>query len=321
MNGPAMALHIRDDDFWDRVPAEYLRTLVEQGRENGLPTSIFSLGDPHRLDTPGVVVIKAGDGHTFPRHCHDCERFEVVLEGAFTDASGRRYQAGDVMLAHHMDMYGPHIASSDGYVVLELFGSMLGTYELYWDTTRGPRQTNKIAEPSVSGVAPPPSAQVERGASFQSIHDDAFWNHVPAPYLQPLVDACRPFPGMDYRMFALGDPCDPETPAVVIFRGPPGFVLPRHSHDCHRFEVVLEGSLTDEHGATRSSGSIMTAEPNQMYGPSVAGGDGYVSAEIFSRLIGTYDITWDTDRGPWRHNLLHAAPPDGPDAPTTSIDR
>ena len=255
------------------MPAEFLRTLVEQGRDNGLPTSIFSLGDPHRLETPGIVCIKAGDGHHFPRHCHDCERFEVVLDGGFTDGTGHHYRAGDVMIAHHMDMYGPHIADPGGYVVLEYFGSVLGTYELFWDTKRGPFKANKIEEEH--GVRPSTcrcraSARrrrrhVERGASFQSIHDPAFWNHVPAPYLQPLVDACLPYEGMAYRMFALGDPNDPETPAVTIFKAPPGYVLPRHSHDCHRFEVVLDGSLTDEHGDVLTAGSIATAVP----GPDV----------------------------------------------------
>jgi len=321
---------IHDAAFWDQVPAEFLRTLVEQGRDNGLPTSIFSLGDPHRLETPGIVCIKAGDGHHFPRHCHDCERFEVVLDGGFTDGTGRHYTAGDVMIAHHMDMYGPHIADPGGYVVLEYFGSVLGTYELYWDTKRGPFKANKIEEDflatmraggqaitdlgevgenvtlPVSGERPPASPAVERGAAFQSIDDAGFWNHVPAPYLQPLVDACRPYAGMGYRLFALGNPDDPETPAVVVFKAPPGYVLPRHSHNCHRLEVVLRGSLTDEHGQVLTAGAIMTAEPNEMYGPSVAGGDGWISAEFFSRLAGTYEITWDTSRGPRFDNRLVA---------------
>lgn len=303
---------IHDEAFWDQVPAEFLRTLVEQGRDNGLPTSIFALGDPHRLETPGIVCIKAGDGHYFPRHCHDCERFEVVLDGGFTDGTGRHYTAGDVMIAHHMDMYGPHISDPGGYVVLEYFGSVLGTYQLFWDTKRGPLQTNKIEEQRgaddlpVSGERPPPSPDVERGAAFQSIDDPEFWNQVPAPYLQPLVDSCRPYEGMAYRLFALGDPADPETPAVVLFRAPPGYVLPRHSHDCHRFEVVLRGSLTDEHGDVLTAGSVATAIPHQMYGPSVAGPDGWISAEFFSRLAGAYEITWHTKRGPVFDNRLDA---------------
>jgi|GEM_PF-2907480 len=316
-----MSMSIHQEAFWDQVPAEYLRTLVEQGRHNGLPTSIFSMGDPHDLATPGIVCIKAGDGHNFPRHCHDCERFEIVLDGGFTDATGQQYKAGDVMIAHHMDMYGPHIAAPGGYVVLEYFGSVLGTYELYWHTNRGPLKTNKIEEDHLAslgdgspadlpvvGAAPPPSANVERGASFQSIHDPAFWNHVPAPYLQPLVDACLPH-DMGYRLFALGDPFDPETPAVVLFKAPAGYVLPRHSHECHRFEVVVEGSLTDEHGNVVEAGGVMTAEPNQMYGPSVAGSRGYISAEFFSRLAGTYEITWDSKAGPVFDNRLIAAGP------------
>lgn len=312
-----MTTSIHDAEFWDQVPAEYLRTLVEQGRHNGLPTSIFALGDPHRLETPGIVVIKAGDGHHFPRHCHDCERFEIVIDGSFRDGTGHLYRAGDVMLAHHMDMYGPHIAEPGGYVVLEYFGSMLGTYELFWDTRRGPLQTNKIEEDQraargsgtaldlpVLGQAPPASPAVERGVAFQSINDDDFWNRVPAAYLQPLVDACLPFDGMKYRLFALGDPNDPETPAVVIFRSPPGHVVARRSHDCHRFEVILEGSVTDEHGDVCGPGSVMTAAPNQMYGPSVAGPEGCVSAEFFSRLAGAYEITWSSKSGPIADNRL-----------------
>jgi hypothetical protein len=153
-------MSIHEEVFWDQVPAEFLRTLVEQGRDNGLPTSIFSMGDPHQLATPGIVCIKAGDGHHFPRHCHDCERFEIVLDGGFHDATGQHYRAGDVMIAHHMDMYGPHIASHDGYIVLELFGSMLGTYELFWETPNGPRKANKIDEDSAAGTSNGPAAEI-----------------------------------------------------------------------------------------------------------------------------------------------------------------
>jgi anti-sigma factor ChrR (cupin superfamily) len=297
---------IHDEQFWDQVPAEFLRTLVEQGRANGLPTSIFSLGDPHRLETPGIVCIRAGEGHNFPRHCHNCERFEIVLHGGFTDGTGHHYTVGDVMIAHHMDMYGPHIADAGGYVVLEYFGSVLGTWELFWHTPAGARRSNKVDQDAidlVGGELPAPSSAVERGASFQSINDPAFWGHVPAPYLQPLVDACLPL-DLGYRLFALGDPHDKETPAVTLFKATPGYVLPRHSHECERFEVVVEGSLTDEHGVVHGPGSILTAKPDQMYGPSVAGAEGYVSAEFFSRLAGTYEITWASKDGPIFDNRL-----------------
>jgi anti-sigma factor ChrR (cupin superfamily) len=287
---------IHDDAFWDHVPAEFLRTLVEQGRDNGLPTSIYALGDPHRLETPGVVFIKAHDRHHFPRHCHDCERFEIVLHGAFTDGTGRLFQAGDVMIAHHMDMYGPHIAEPGGYVVLEYFGSVLGTYELFWDTRRGPFKANKIEEDHakhgadsplklpVAGTAPPPAANVERGASFQSIHDAAFWDHEPAPHLQPRADAARAAGVLGYRLFALGDPLDAGTPAVVVTKLSAGPTPASPPPDAHRLLVVVEGSLVDEDGAELSAGSLLTAAPGEGYGPLVVGKHGCVLAEFFSRL-------------------------------------
>jgi anti-sigma factor ChrR (cupin superfamily) len=303
---------IHDESFWDEAPAEYLRTLVEQGRRNGLLTSIFALGDPTDLRTAGIAVIRGDPGHVFPRHCHDTERFEVLVDGSFTDGNGTVYTPGAVMVAHHMDMYGPHIGGPDGYTVVELFDSMLGTYELFWETPAGPRATNKLdGETAMHGAPRSASARVPRGAAHESIHDPGFWNRVPSSRLQPLVDAvvASGYPDMAYRLFALGDPDDPETPVAVAFHGPAGYVLPRHSHDCYRFEVVIDGSLTNEHGEVLLAGSIMTAVPNEMYGPLTAGPDGYSSVEIFSRLAGAHEITWDTAEGPWFDDRLESTRP------------
>jgi hypothetical protein len=66
----------------------------------------------------------------------------------------------------------------------------------------------------------------------------------------------------------------------------------------------VEGSLTNEHGETMSAGAVMTARPNEMYGPLSAGPDGYVTIEIFSRLAGAYELTWDTLRGSLLDNRL-----------------
>jgi anti-sigma factor ChrR (cupin superfamily) len=320
-----------DEEFWDQVPAgaDFLKTLVVQGRENSMLTSIFALGDPTDLNTVGIAVIRNIEpGHFFPRHCHDCERFEVLVQGSFVDGAGNEYAAGDVMVAHNMDMYGPHVAGPEGYTVVEFFGSVLGTYELFWETSRGPKKVNKIEEDArksgvlvdgqldlpVRGQPRPMSDKTVRGAAHDSIHNESFWNKVPRPYLQPLVDGSvnSGYDGMAYTMVALGDPDDPETPAATVFKAPAGYVLPRHSHDCYRFEVLIDGSITDEFGVERGVGTVMTASPNEMYGPIVAGPNGYASVEFFSRLIGTYEITWDTPRGPWHDNRLlgTAAPKD-----------
>ena len=48
----------------------------------------------------------------------------------------------------------------------------------------------------------------------------------------------------------------------------------------------------------------MTAEPNQMYGPHVAGPEGFTVVEYFSRLRAAYEVTFDTDSGPRQLDLL-----------------
>jgi len=138
------------------------------------------------------------------------------------------------------------------------------------------------------------------------IHDEAFWNKVPSAHLRPLIDAVVPYGhlGFGYTMKVLGDPHDPEATAVVIWKAPAGYVLQRHSHGCGRFEVIIEGSVTDEHGTVFEVGGIMTAEPDEMYGPIHAGPNGYTSVEVFSRLEGCYLITWDDPDGPRLDNRL-----------------
>jgi hypothetical protein len=61
------------------------------------------------------------------------------------------------------------------------------------------------------------------------------------------------------RIFVLGD--DPESsdsPAVVMLEMPPNYVLFRHAHICHRFEVVVKGSL-EAGGRILRPGDVMTA--------------------------------------------------------------
>jgi hypothetical protein len=46
------------------------------------------------------------------------------------------------------------------------------------------------------------------------------------------------------QVFVLADdPADATAPAVVLLKMPPGYRLFRHAHICHRFEVVVEGTL------------------------------------------------------------------------------
>ena len=46
------------------------------------------------------------------------------------------------------------------------------------------------------------------------------------------------------QVFVLADdPADASAPAVVLLKMPPGYRLFRHAHICHRFEVVVKGTL------------------------------------------------------------------------------
>jgi hypothetical protein len=148
---------------------------------------------------------------------------------------------------------------------------------------------------------------------LDQITDASFWNKVPAAYLQPLIDAVVPYEdlGFGYTMNVLGDPHDPEAPAAVVWKAPAGYVLARHSHGCHRYEVIIQGSITNEFGDVLGVGGVMAARPDEMYGPIVAGPEGYTSVEVFSRLEGTYLITWDEPGGPRLDNRLDFRPKAG----------
>lgn len=139
------------------------------------------------------------------------------------------------------------------------------------------------------------------------LDDPDFWGRFPAEYLRPLViDSAKT--GVPLTLFAMGDPDDPETPAFAVFKMEAGTVLPRHSHPCERFEVIIQGSMEvqspEEPGQQLEVGDVMLASANEMYGPHVAGPDGFTVVEYFSRIEGAYTVTFDTKRGPWTRNLL-----------------
>lgn len=139
--------------------------------------------------------------------------------------------------------------------------------------------------------------------------EPSFWGRYPADYLRPLIIDSEKL-GMPLSLFAAGDPEDPETPGFAVFSMKPGEVLPRHSHDCHRFEVITQGSMTaigpGEGDRELGVGDVMIAEPNQLYGPHVAGPDGFTVVEYFSRIRAAYEVTFATDDGLRAVDLLAA---------------
>ena len=102
---------------------------------------------------------------------------------------------------------------------------------------------------------------------------------------------------MATEVFVLGD--DPESwdaPAVVMLDMPPNYVLFRHAHICHRFEVVVKGSL-EAGGRILGPGDVMTARPGELYGPHTAGPDGCLTAEVFGSHEGVYRVLCETPDG------------------------
>jgi hypothetical protein len=76
----------------------------------------------------------------------------------------------------------------------------------------------------------------------------------------------------------------------------PGWVLPRHAHDCHRFEVVVQGTL-DVGDRILKTGDIIVSDPGVAYGPHIAGPEGCTTFEIFSNLRASYITLLDTPEG------------------------
>lgn len=89
--------------------------------------------------------------------------------------------------------------------------------------------------------------------------------------------------GMKGIRHRIGGEQDPHGTHAVFATFPPGMVVPRHMHHCHRLEIIVGGSLLDEEsGLNLTPGYVMLTEPNVYYGPHVAGPDGCVTVEIFS---------------------------------------
>jgi anti-sigma factor ChrR (cupin superfamily) len=113
------------------------------------------------------------------------------------------------------------------------------------------------------------------------------------------------------RIYVLGDdPQSWDSPAVVLLEMPPGYVLFRHAHVCHRFEVVVKGSL-EAGGRMLGPGDVMTAAPSEMYGPHTAGPDGCTTAEVFGTLDGVFRVIGETKEGPREYDFRKGElPPD-----------
>lgn len=126
--------------------------------------------------------------------------------------------------------------------------------------------------------------------AFMSMDDPQFWARCPKE-LEPVIRGG--LTGLAY--FTLGEKKD-NPPTVVALRMGPNFILPRHAHDCYRFEVVVHGTL-DVGDRILKPGDIMISEPGLAYGPHIAGPEGCTTFEIFTDHKASYVTLLDGPDG------------------------
>jgi anti-sigma factor ChrR (cupin superfamily) len=128
---------------------------------------------------------------------------------------------------------------------------------------------------------------------FMSIDDAEFWKNCPKGL--ELIPKSMEGTGGGVAYFVMGEPKD-NAPTVVALRMAPNWVLPRHAHECYRFEVVVQGTL-DVGERILKVGDVMFSEPKSFYGPHVAGPEGCTTFEIFSNHAASHEVVLDLANG------------------------
>lgn len=126
---------------------------------------------------------------------------------------------------------------------------------------------------------------------FRTSEDD-YWNARPvgAQWVTALA-AGGEQQGLKTAIHSLGDPNDDETTIAAVVEYPPNYVLPRHSHDSNRLELVVSGSV-EVGGKILGPGDIWTSQANQFYGPHQVGSEGCSTMELFT-VAGARRLTFD----------------------------
>jgi anti-sigma factor ChrR (cupin superfamily) len=91
--------------------------------------------------------------------------------------------------------------------------------------------------------------------------------------------------GFDLGAVLLGDKAT-NPPSVMILDLPAGHVLEPHSHNTHRMEIVLKGSMLTGDGQELRVGDVSLSAPGEVYGPLTAGSEGCMTVEVFADMGG-----------------------------------
>lgn len=109
-------------------------------------------------------------------------------------------------------------------------------------------------------------------------------------------EAVETISGVRSVQFPLGDPESDATPVANLVEFPAMFPLPRHTHDCDVFMIVVKGSMYAD-GKIIRPGDVMTAKANELYGPEVAGPDGCTRVEFFGAMSGLLGVIYEKLNG------------------------
>lgn len=121
-----------------------------------------------------------------------------------------------------------------------------------------------------------------------SMNDPEYWES--PEDLKPLAERTESRQATLFRMGANAE----DTPVAMVLKMPPDYVIVRHGHSCERLEVITQGSLFVG-DRVLYPGDVMTAGPDELYGPKVAGPEGCTTMEFFSHQKGiagpiTYEL-------------------------------
>ncbi|MBW3669464.1 MAG: hypothetical protein KY443_09670 [Actinobacteria bacterium] len=134
--------HADDASFYDDITPEHLKRAQAAARALGLEVGLVPLSTATEMgDYPLAMMLRMKPGAVLSRHCHDCYRVEVVVQGSIDVGNGRVLRPGDLAVSGPGEYYGPHTAGPAGSLSVEIFSSAAGMVPGFDDGT-----TNTVRE-------------------------------------------------------------------------------------------------------------------------------------------------------------------------------
>jgi hypothetical protein len=145
------AYRIDQEDYWDHYPAG-LKGMRDVVAAQGMRITVHVLGDPSNEQAPTAIVLKMPPNCDVPRHAHDCERLELVLEG--TIGSGDwMLGPGDIMKPGYRRPYGPFRTGPEGCTTVEFFSTRAGAHAMLFEGPDGMNRVDLASNTATEAIA------------------------------------------------------------------------------------------------------------------------------------------------------------------------